>query len=115
MWKHSQNELHAWIAGLFESGGSIGANRVSIQTPDKELAGDLERTFGGSTAIRRTATITTPGDLTGKTSYLWSIERPADINRFIQTVLPYLHPRRAGEVRTTLNEIYEKERRHGNR
>jgi len=111
-WSKSNSEFNAWAAGAFEIGGSISPARCSLQTTDKEITGDLERSFGGSTKSRMSASLELPDIASSsKTTYTWMLTGEPAIQRFLQTLLPYMHPKRVEEARDVLTTIYQKERR----
>lgn len=104
-WKHSQREFHVWAAGAFETGGSITGTRVSLQTLDREIAEDLQRAFGGGYRSKGL-----PGTYPATTAYTWSLTTRSEIQRFLQTIMPFLHPKRTEEARNVLSALYEREK-----
>lgn len=104
MWTKSTPEFYAFAAGLSEAGMHISDKRVTFSTKDQEIPRDLQNVFGGT--INRSAFV----EIGGPATYRWNLTEPADIQKFLQTIVPYLHPNRKAEVQDALADLYEKEK-----
>lgn len=105
MWTKSTTEFYAYAAGLFSAGGHMSEARCTIVSKDPEIPRDLQTFFDGN--IRAM-----PTGLGSAMTYHWHLTDKPAIQRFLQTIVPYLHEKRKAEARDILGDIYEKEKRN---
>ena len=99
-WQHSQTELHAWAAGIFESGGHMSKAQISLSTHDPEIVDDLRLGFGGERKDTVALAAGKPG-----TTYKWSLSDKPAIVRFLQSIRPFLHKRRQTQANAIFREL----------